>query len=68
MPRKLKFPIMAYHGPCVPDCMGLLSAFRRGEQMADVAERAGKPGAARKYRTAADKAKRLAKTASCSWK
>ncbi|KKN61347.1 hypothetical protein LCGC14_0522790 [marine sediment metagenome] len=68
MPGKLKFPVMAYRGPCVPDCMGLLSAFRRGEQMADVAERAGKPSAARKYRAAANKAKRLAKTARCSWK
>jgi hypothetical protein len=52
-PSKLKFPIMAKRGPCVPDCAGLRAAKSRAAQYG--------------HRTVAKKAEAKGKRASCRW-
>jgi hypothetical protein len=52
-PKRLKFPIMAKHGPCVPDCEGIRAAKSRAAQF--------------HHRHAAAKAERLGKRAACHW-
>lgn len=53
-PKKLKFPVMAKHGPCVVDCEGLRTAYARAKQF--------------HHTKAAGKAKRLANRAACAWR
>ncbi len=77
MPRELKYPIMSYRAGCVPDCAGILSAYKRALQVASTTRRAAATvrgrernkllAKARKLDRLARKARSVAADAACQW-